>query len=678
MVFAILVATICYPVNAVHAGPQLGIKNVAVTKLIDAPTTKETLFVITTGEDTYHIIVDANITTIGNETFIDLSATLFNPENETITASVRTPDTLTDAPYYTNGPVTAYRLSLNSTQVFALEIKLVIVLVAAIILQVFAIILAIITVPVLYALKTLFFGGPFICASLPWVLLTLLQDKNPDGTINLYFPYLPLSVHVNLILQKQYFVASDLHWWKISEHKITFLGFTLLTWYEAHFYKTRTVQNPPIPPTAGFAWYPNQPFAGETVNFTSTSFAQQGATITTYQWGLGDGGQENASSFNHVYNNSGVYNVTLQVTDSNVPSLSSFVSHNVTVQNVTAAALRIIPIDLEVSVQTGKSANTDILVGETLNQTDLTNVTFQALDLTDYVDNWTISSGNITFSGNAITVTKGTYTNVTATFNAPLGSPIGWYSGNIAVTSANGGNETIFATLLVYGPPTANFTWSPLTPSVGEVVTFDASSTISGGGYIVDYEWNFADGQTASGLTAVHTYTSATTYLVTLNVTDSNGLWNATQQQVQVVQPHGPKADFTVSPETANVGQLVSFDATASQSGWNGTNQMPITKYSWDFGDGNKTDTTTPIIYHAFSGSGIYFPSLTVNASGATPETDAITHRVVVTSVPVGGYSISLTRHNTSMPSSVYLALLIMLSAVFTTVRRKTRKEKNN
>jgi PKD repeat protein len=105
---------------------------------------------------------------------------------------------------------------------------------------------------------------------------------------------------------------------------------------------------------------------------------------------------------------------------------------------------------------------------------------------------------------------------------------------------------------------------------------------------------------------------------------------------------------------------------------------MPITKYSWDFGDGNKTDTITPIIYHAFSSSGIYYPTLTVNASGATPETDSITKRVLIISTPVGGYSVSMTQHNMSMPSSVYLALLIMLSAVLTTVRRKKRKEETS
>ena len=524
--FIVLVAMVCLPVNAARAAVQ----NIAVTKLNDELNYKKTLFAITTNDNTYHVIVQANITEVGNETLIDLNATLYNPANETITASVRTPDTLTDAPYY-NGPVQAYRLHLDGWQVIGLDIALVAVMVVAIIFQAYNIIEEYITQSVLHDLEMLFFGGPFIYASLPWVMLTLLQDTYPDGSINLYFPYLPLSVHVNLILQNQYFVATDFNWWEISEQEVTFLGIVWFTYYVAQWYTTRAAQKP-LPPTAQFVWSPNQPVAGEKVNFTSISFAQQGRTVTTYQWWLGEGGQENASSLNYVYNNAGVYNVTLQVTDSN--GSSSSVSHNVTVQNVMEAVLRVVTVDLEVSVQTGHSVNAEIAVGETLNKTDLTNVTFTALDLTDYFNNRTITSGNITFSRNAITVTKGTYTNVTATFNAPLGSPIGWYYGNITAISANGGNQTMFADLFVYGPPTADFIWRPLAPIVGGVVTFNASTTLPGGGSIVDYEWNFGDGQTASGLTAVHTYTNATIFTVTLNVTDSNGLWNTTQEQVQI------------------------------------------------------------------------------------------------------------------------------------------------
>lgn len=142
-----------------------------------------------------------------------------------------------------------------------------------------------------------------------------------------------------------------------------------------------------------------------------------------------------------------------------------------------------------------------------------------------------------------------------------------------------------------------------------------------------------------------------------------------------VPPPYGPKAEFTAIPETARPKELVRFDASHSQPGSNGTHTMAISEYRWDFGDGNKTATLTSMVYHGFLSSGIYYVTLTVYAGGATPETDATTHRVVIASMPVGGYSVSLTRYSTAMPSSVYFALLIMLSVVFTTVRRKTRKK---
>ncbi len=254
----------------------------------------------------------------------------------------------------------------------------------------------------------------------------------------------------------------------------------------------------------------------------------------------------------------------------------------------------------------------------------------------------------------------------------------GNYNVTLEVVDSNGftGNVTHIISVQPARAPIPNFTWNPLTPKVGESVTFDASSSTPGV-TILDYEWNFGDGQTASDQTATHTYTDATNYTVTLNVTDSNGLWDIEQKQVQVVQPHGPKAEFSAVPETANADDLVKLDAATSQPGWNGTNQMPITEYRWDFGDGNETTTTAPIIYHAFSSSGVYYPTLTAYASGATPETDVITHRVAVFSVPVGGYSIAIKLYSTAIPTSLHLIMLIVLSVFLTAARRKTRRKKS-
>jgi Tol biopolymer transport system component len=128
----------------------------------------------------------------------------------------------------------------------------------------------------------------------------------------------------------------------------------------------------------------------------------------------------------------------------------------------------------------------------------------------------------------------------------------------------------------------------------------------------------------------------------------------------------------SISPLSASVliGQPVAFTSTVSGG---------YTPYSYQWyldgapvsGGTSNSWTFTPTT------SGVYYVYLKVTDTlGNTTQSE--TARIMVTSVPVGGYSISLTQHNTSMPSSVYLALLIMLSAVFTTVRRKKRKEKNN
>jgi len=213
--------------------------------------------------------------------------------------------------------------------------------------------------------------------------------------------------------------------------------------------------------------------------------------------------------------------------------------------------------------------------------------------------------------------------------------------------------------------PVANFTWTPSIPKVGESVTFNASTSTSNGGTILAYEWSFDDGEHAVGK-----------IVTTLNVSDSNGLWNIKQKQILVVEPHGPQAEFTATPNITLTGKSIKFDASASSPGWNGTHTMPITEYRWDFGDGNTTTITTPIIYHSYKTAGNYHITLTVYAQGATPETDSITHEVTITSTPVGGYSFSIKGYSMEELLAPYVATLIMLTAVFTSIRRKLRRKK--
>ncbi|MDH5483437.1 MAG: PKD domain-containing protein [Candidatus Bathyarchaeota archaeon] len=231
------------------------------------------------------------------------------------------------------------------------------------------------------------------------------------------------------------------------------------------------------------------------------------------------------------------------------------------------------------------------------------------------------------------------------------------------------------ATVTVYPPiPQANFTYSPTYPQVNQLVTFDASDSTAGANVatITSYQWNFDDGTSASGVIAEHSYTASGTYNVTLNVTNCFGYWGTKSKLVVVILPHGPTAAFTVTPETASAHTPVMFDATTSLPGWNGTHEMPIIEYRWDFGDGNNETTFSPIVNHTFNKFGKYYVNLTVYALGATPETDSTIRTVIVLIYrPVGGYSVQIEEYAKTKPATPYLALIAVFAAVITVTKRR-------
>ena len=59
---------------------------------------------------------------------------------------------------------------------------------------------------------------------------------------------------------------------------------------------------------------------------------------------------------------------------------------------------------------------------------------------------------------------------------------------------------------------------------VDEIIRFDASNSISSGAEIIEYFWDFGDGSTAYGETVYHRFKAERVYLVTLEITDSDGI----------------------------------------------------------------------------------------------------------------------------------------------------------
>ncbi len=172
--------------------------------------------------------------------------------------------------------------------------------------------------------------------------------------------------------------------------------------------------------------------------------------------------------------------------------------------------------------------------------------------------------------------------------------------------------------------PIASFTFTPLTGVAPLAVTFDASSSSDPGGTITSYAWDFADGQTGTGVKVTHTFLTARTYPVKLTVTDSSGATGSTSVNVQVEKPHkAPIASFTFTPATGVVPLHVAFDGSAS-SDPDGT----IVGYSWDFGDGQQGSGAK--VSHTYSTPGTYTVTLNVtdNDGDMNSTTQTLTAKV--------------------------------------------------
>jgi len=79
-------------------------------------------------------------------------------------------------------------------------------------------------------------------------------------------------------------------------------------------------------------------------------------------------------------------------------------------------------------------------------------------------------------------------------------------------------------TVVAAANPVAAFTFSPTAPAVGTSIVFNAaSSTVPTGRTLVGFDWEFGDGNQASGSAPIHTFRAPGTFTVVLTVTDNTG-----------------------------------------------------------------------------------------------------------------------------------------------------------
>jgi len=180
-------------------------------------------------------------------------------------------------------------------------------------------------------------------------------------------------------------------------------------------------------------------------------------------------------------------------------------------------------------------------------------------------------------------------------------------------------------------PPLASFTYIPTYPETYETVTFNATESYDPDGYIVQYTWDFGDGNVTSTSNPIitHVYEMYGEYDVTLTVMDNDGLTDQASTVLYVSQC--PVASFTFSPSDPLAHEIVTFDASASTP-----DGGVLVSYEWDFGDGNITSTSDPTITHVYDTYGTY--TVTLNVTDSEGKWDIASKIITVESVPIADF----------------------------------------
>ena len=147
-------------------------------------------------------------------------------------------------------------------------------------------------------------------------------------------------------------------------------------------------------------------------------------------------------------------------------------------------------------------------------------------------------------------------------------------------SSSSSGGSNVGAPTADAGGPYFEFFFDTLGYSD---VTFDGSGSY---GSIASYSWNFGDGETGTGVSPTHRYTSADNYTVKLTVTGYGGSSSDTTYALLTPVGNNNPTDPTVTgPDLCSLDSACEFGAISTDEDGH---QI---KYTFDWGD--TTDTTT-------------------------------------------------------------------------------------
>ena len=171
-------------------------------------------------------------------------------------------------------------------------------------------------------------------------------------------------------------------------------------------------------------------------------------------------------------------------------------------------------------------------------------------------------------------------------------------------------SDTASKIVPISDPPVANFSVSSPACAKANVVLSDLS-TVSGGGVLAKWKWDFGDGtiiNATNGNPVQHIYNTPGNYVVSLVVETSSGCKSFVYSKTVVVNAK-PTVDFTLPGNIclpAGTGQFTDISTITD-----GTQNLFT--YLWNFGDGQTSTQKSPS--HQYTAIGPYNVQLKVTSS---------------------------------------------------------------
>ncbi len=333
-----------------------------------------------------------------------------------------------------------------------------------------------------------------------------------------------------------------------------------------------------LPPIAIFdtAFFCNDPM--------KRRFIDKSIGPLTWAWNFGDGATSTAQNPSHIYADTGIYKVSLKVTNGACDYTKKMD----------------VPIINEKPVLTTTDTTSCIL----------TRIKFEIIgtrrsNIQSYI--WLpYGLGNDSIVNVSYAIAQ--YYNTAGTRNVA-----------VVLTDILNCRDTVFtiAPIRTYGPK-ANYSSSIKNICYGSTINFFDSSTTDGIHPIVEWKWNFGDSTIKSYTTGPfsHFYSTQGLFNVTLYVKDAFGCKDS-MVKPGLITISKPVAKFTPSDTMLCPNTTVTFTNQSQASGG---------IYTWSFGDGNISHDFSPV--YNYGQPGVYLAKMIVVDKNGCSDSASVTIRV--------------------------------------------------